>query len=373
MQHLLNENIGLFTILFLIILLCLMNMRKEVNKYSTRLLVFIVCYLIVLVVFDVFLDMTRDGHINLSRNVAYILFTIEILLPAIVTGMVVSYFDYKLIGSLSRIVKRHYYMILLYVYICVAFLNLFYPLIFTINEQSGLYEQAPYTFLLFFGNYVMFSYIVVMLLKRRKYIDFKPIMQAVLFFILPIIGSILEMTNVTDSFTWPLLSLACLFIYVDLETTSGTKDFLTNLYTRQTLDDYVRFLVEKKKTFTLLMIDLDKFKSLNDEQGHLVGDLVLKSFSKHLRDTFNEKMIARLGGDEFIVIVEKDIDIKKTMKDLEHKLRINNHQFIKQVRFSYGYEKYIEALTLDKLFNKVDQKLYQQKEEKKSKYYHQRY
>jgi diguanylate cyclase (GGDEF)-like protein len=373
MQNLLKESIGLFSVLFLLILLILINIRKEIHKFSSRLLVFVVAYLTILISLDIFLDLVREGSILLDINVSYLFFTLELFLPPIIAGMIVSYFDYKLIGNLSRIIKRHYYMHFLYVIIGLSFLNYFYPLFFIINNETGLYERAPYYYLMFFGNYLMYGFIFLILIKRRRFIEFKPILMAVLFFILPIMGSVLEMLEVTDSFTWPLMGLACLFIYVYLETTTGTKDFLTNLYTRQTLDDYLKFMIEKKKDFTLLMIDLDKFKNLNDEQGHHMGDLVLKEFSKMLQETYDEKMIARLGGDEFIVIVEKEKDIVKLSNDLQQKLKAHPRKFMKQIRFSYGYERYIEALTMDKLFMKVDQRLYQQKEEKKSRYYHQRY
>jgi diguanylate cyclase (GGDEF)-like protein len=94
----------------------------------------------------------------------------------------------------------------------------------------------------------------------------------------------------------------------------ATSDLLTGLFNRGYVDD--RFAVELsrarryRKLLTIAVIDVDRFKSLNDTHGHLSGDLVLRKIGLTLRDSFRQSDTAgRYGGEEFVVILpETDIE-----------------------------------------------------------------
>jgi len=86
-------------------------------------------------------------------------------------------------------------------------------------------------------------------------------------------------------------------------------DPLTDLFNRRKLDEVVKELVNKskksKKRFSVLFIDLDRFKMINDTYGHDIGDLFLVEFSKRLKKSIKKTdTIARQGGDEFIIVLE---------------------------------------------------------------------
>ena len=96
-------------------------------------------------------------------------------------------------------------------------------------------------------------------------------------------------------------------------------DPLTQLSTRRLFEDRIHQVILKtsrsQKQSALLYIDLDHFKRLNDEFGHLVGDLRLQNVAKGLRSCVrSEDTVARLGGDEFAVLVNglsPDVDVAK--------------------------------------------------------------
>lgn len=86
-------------------------------------------------------------------------------------------------------------------------------------------------------------------------------------------------------------------------------DSLTNLINRShlsnRLQEYIRFAVRQKQEFSILFIDLDKFKQINDTYGHPVGDQVLVTASKRLKEVARaEDIVARFGGDEFVFIIQ---------------------------------------------------------------------
>ena len=82
-------------------------------------------------------------------------------------------------------------------------------------------------------------------------------------------------------------------------------DFLTGLYNRRSLTERLETMNRNSdgRAFSLLCLDLDGFKPINDRLGHLVGDGVLREIAARLKALSNEVFVARLGGDEFAILV----------------------------------------------------------------------
>lgn len=84
----------------------------------------------------------------------------------------------------------------------------------------------------------------------------------------------------------------------------SAHDALTGLRNRNALQASMAELIESSSPFALLMLDIDRFKTLNDNLGHRRGDEVLRQIAKRVQDTVrNGDIVARQGGDEFVVIV----------------------------------------------------------------------
>ena len=84
---------------------------------------------------------------------------------------------------------------------------------------------------------------------------------------------------------------------------AATIDSLTGIFNRRYFYDYVS--EHAKNPMTLLYMDLDYFKAINDNYGHDMGDYVLKKTAHILRDSQDDSVTARLGGDEFAMIINK--------------------------------------------------------------------
>ncbi len=102
------------------------------------------------------------------------------------------------------------------------------------------------------------------------------------------------------------------------------KDHLTGLYNRRYLfDSGTKFLARSRRqetTMVCAMLDIDFFKKVNDNYGHDVGDLVLRSLGKILSASFRDTdIVARFGGEEFCVLAV-DLDANSALKLFE-KLR----------------------------------------------------
>src|SRR5438477_5934539 len=102
-------------------------------------------------------------------------------------------------------------------------------------------------------------------------------------------------------------------------------DSLTGLANRTLFMDRACAAIEKLRTqaspFAILMLDLDRFKTVNDSLGHAVGDSLLKVVAQRLRNAIPDiETIARLGGDEFAILVSLPSGRKETATSLADRI-----------------------------------------------------
>ncbi len=149
-------------------------------------------------------------------------------------------------------------------------------------------------------------------------------------------------------------------------------DPLTGLPNRLQLDlQLSRRLAQAKREqqrLALLFIDLDRFKQINDRQGHAVGDQVLSEVARRLYRAIRQSdLVARLGGDEFIVIMDQPQDpadaghlAQKLLDSLVPPLQLNTHQF--QLAASIGISLYPQDATdSTTLIHNADRAMYRAK------------
>lgn len=124
----------------------------------------------------------------------------------------------------------------------------------------------------------------------------------------------------------------------------------------------------KRGHFSILFVDLDHFKAVNDNYGHSVGDLLLQEVALRLRLCVREgDLVARLGGDEFVVLVEEEHPVgevvhiaRKILAVLEPTHRLGAHHL--QVTASIGVSSYPDDGTrLEELLRKADAAMYRVK------------
>ena len=79
---------------------------------------------------------------------------------------------------------------------------------------------------------------------------------------------------------------------------------------RQTLEEALRNAAYRQKGCTLFLIDLDRFKNVNDTLGHPIGDALLRQVAERLKSVMGDQgQVGRLGGDEFEAVLPGTVDI----------------------------------------------------------------
>lgn len=168
---------------------------------------------------------------------------------------------------------------------------------------------------------------------------------------------------------------------VETLTTQASRDPLTGLYNRRqiTTDLYLEMQRAKRynTSFSLILLDIDYFKSYNDLRGHLVGDEVLRQLATLLNANVRScDKVARYGGDEFVIILPQT-DLKGAMATVEKLCRlIENHPFLEaevqpggKLTISVGISVYPDhADNVDGLLFLADKAMYQAKAAGRNKY-----
>jgi diguanylate cyclase (GGDEF)-like protein len=165
----------------------------------------------------------------------------------------------------------------------------------------------------------------------------------------------------------------------DILKNSSLHDPLTTLYNRAYLDEYllkdILLAKREKNTISIIMIDIDHFKDINDKFGHEAGNFVLKQFAQVILNHIRETDIAcRYGGEEFLLLFS-DVSLKETAKILESlrkkiseiKLQFGP-QLIDPITASMGVAMYPEHATdAVGLIVAADKALYQSKKTGRNK------
>lgn len=150
------------------------------------------------------------------------------------------------------------------------------------------------------------------------------------------------------------------------------KDELTGIPNRRyALMELEKFYYNKKRygnDFSVIFVDLDKFKSVNDNYGHEFGDKVLKWVSKLMvNNTRESDIVCRIGGDEFIIIIPnatgtEALDIAKKLLNLINNLEENEKLPYWSPSFSLGIIEMDDSIiSVSDLLNKSDEAMYKSK------------
>ena len=146
-------------------------------------------------------------------------------------------------------------------------------------------------------------------------------------------------------------------------------DKLTNLFNRVKLDEVLDLELQRSKrynhTFGVILIDIDYFKSVNDNYGHQVGDQVLQEIAKILKEhTRNLDIVGRWGGEEFLIICpETDYDgIIKLSETLRNLIEIHDFSIVKKKTASFGVSIYNNDENVETIIKRADDALYKAKE-----------
>ncbi|MBU3846399.1 MAG: GGDEF domain-containing protein [Candidatus Acinetobacter avistercoris] len=150
----------------------------------------------------------------------------------------------------------------------------------------------------------------------------------------------------------------------------ANTDQLTGVFNRLALDDYLKKTKNSELDFNdicLIIVDIDNFKHVNDQHGHIFGDEVIVSVAKCLKANVSDSdLIIRFGGDEFLVILHKT-DLENSMQSAENirqavaELNINVPNSDQNITVSVSIGVAVGAESWIDLLNQADKSLFKAK------------
>ena len=286
------------------------------SKYSRRVTLFI--WFVFDVIMCVYFTLTLHNSPNLTLTY-FVTFVVSFVLYHII------YFS-TTIGSITQ----RFFLILFYDTLYTISLGVLVIFDFEETERFNFARTALYTILIITINFVYLKRVVpqlvenIGLLKKEKIIFC--VISAISFisiFFQAIISRDLLLSSMNSQINFMMSSLFVISIFPLVNMLCAAKgeaarinaieyfayyDSLTNILNRRAGSELINRLLDEsrgKAIGALFVLDIDKFKYVNDTYGHNEGDLLLQSLAQILTDRSGADVISRIGGDEFILYYKK--------------------------------------------------------------------
>ncbi|WP_022764873.1 GGDEF domain-containing protein [Butyrivibrio sp. XPD2006] len=146
-------------------------------------------------------------------------------------------------------------------------------------------------------------------------------------------------------------------------------DPLTGLANRARCEQVMDLLSQERSQYTIISLDLNKLKQVNDTLGHHEGDRLLSGFATILSDCFlDANLVGRMGGDEFIVILTEERTLNTTRRIHELYSMINDWNHKEQVfqysaSYGYAYSYEVPSGSAQEVYMLADSRMYEMKRE----------
>lgn len=305
-----NLGLSVYSMALLIFLIISVNMQTvEKIEHPRRHKLFLM--FLILTFFLITLDMVSrlDGHPGMAviacRTSTFILFILE---PA----LVINWYLYicEQIDADRRTVRMGLIVqhILFIANAATVAVTPFTGLIYYYDSRL-IYRRGPFFLITGTIMLLMMTYVELLLIHNRNAIG-RNFLAFSLFPVAPIITTLIQVMfyGISIALSGTVFSIMIVFFYV--QSRSLDVDYLTGLYNRRKLDMVMRQKIascEQDKTFSAILLDIDKFKNINDTLGHNSGDAALADAAAILRGCLRVgTFIARYGGDEFCIILGID-------------------------------------------------------------------
>lgn len=288
----------------------------------------------------------------------------------------VLYADYKIYGSVRRTKRVGNVFIIPVIFTVIMTVTTQYTKFVYYITEDNVYVRSENFALFYMLIFLYLLYGLLVIFLKRKTTG-KHMLLPMSLFMLPIFaGIVIQYIFYGISTVCISVAIGLVGIYISAQSDSYYIDRLSGLYNRSYLDDYLGNAAESRRTCPVIgiMIDMDKFKDINDTYGHQVGDEAIikagKLFKKHLGDN---GFVTRYGGDEFIIITRfsDKADAQKLVERICEEADIINEkeENLYKLEFSYGIaEFHADKGEYDGFLRCMDRRMYAMKKEKRKRY-----
>ncbi|WP_242694229.1 GGDEF domain-containing protein [Proteiniclasticum aestuarii] len=254
--------------------------------------------------------------------------------------------------------------------IMAALLSPLFGILFQINE-SNQYSRGDFFFLFITAYAFNFMILVVRTLDMGKTYNYPIVKKLMALSVFTILGTSIQLVVPSAYSSWHSVTLALGLYFLLLSEFDTSFDTLTGLYNRSSFDKAVTEL-RKPSAFSVIILDINEFKNVNDTYGHDYGDKVIQAVASVVKASFSKDFTCyRYGGDEFSILSrETDPDqIETQLKTMTIALNDVRENGMALPTVSYGYSIFQggEDLNVYKALKEADEEMYRYKKVHKAK------
>lgn len=234
--------------------------------------------------------------------------------------------------------------------------------IFTVSEYNN-YSRGEFFVIYLFAFFLSLIYSFYKKVKAINYLPSYFFIKSIISSLLIFPGFLIQVIFPQYKTTWLIMTIYLILYYGFISQMESLTDGLTGLLNRTAFNRQIELIKKHKDITTVIMIDIDDFKSINDVYGHSFGDQCMIHISNNLQHIFYRDKLFRYGGDEFIILskTKESNQLDNKLKKLNQTLYVNNIP----ISLSYGYSIYKDN-SIQEVIKKADLSMYKQKNEKKS-------
>ncbi len=298
-----NIAVGLFLLALIFVNLLHHGIRRKHSQSTFLAMLTVNALLLVLDFCIVSLSGKTDAF---SRGALPVTVVVYYMLGPVLAALMVLYL-YHLIRREQTPKPAFLFALLL-----PAALNALFSLVslkggFTFSIAEGnVYERGAYFALMPAICYCYMAFYLATLWYKRASMLKKEFYLLLFSALLPMAAGLTESFFDSLNVVWLTFSLAFLLLYISMQNIQVYTDYLTGLYNRRKFDAALESYFSsgsKRQRLCGVMVDIDRFKQINDHYGHDMGDSVLKTVAEILRRSARRKdLVARIGGDEFAIL-----------------------------------------------------------------------
>ena len=344
-----------------------LNREERAHKWFFTLVCLTICILI-LEIFSVVLNSNEYIHwIVVHKVVDTLGFALAPTVPIVAT-----LYAYKKINQGKRIsIAKFGWLAVPFIANGILALGSYnFGWIFSVTDEN-LYVRGPLFLVSPITSYFYYTIHLLVLYNSRDQVGKEALTVLGSLTVIPALLSVFQLHYFIYLTIWNSVGIVVVINYVFLIHRQAMRDPLTGLGNRSVYDEYIAGLDRKKAiSLSVVNIDMDEFKSINDDFGHAEGDKALVFFAKQLEAVFGELGVAiRWGGDEFIVLLNESnrAALDRLIKILHNKVDAYNerNEMSYRIQFSCGIAIYDESYADVRAFIRHSDKLMYEEKQKK--------
>lgn len=349
-------SIDLLSIMTLFFTIQMAKKNKVINKIKNKQFIYTCITVIIILLLEILDNYIQQSH---STNMIWVLKISNMLGFSLcpVVPFILSRFYEKNKKSKFKILIS----LPLFIYILLSISSIFTGLLFKITP-TVLYQRGPLFFLTLTTSILYYIRLIYL-----SYINFPDREEEDIVFFLSILFVVTMCCLIQIIFDkifmiWGGVSMALVMYYMFLREVQFRLDPLTKVNNRLTFEQQLDKPI-KMNNFSIVMLDVDNLKKINDNFGHISGDTVLYECATLIKKNFSHiGKVYRIGGDEFCVICKNTSEgkIKNAIEEITYNLKEKSKNNEIQFSISAGYifknDNNIE--TIKHILYEADQKMY---------------